>query len=441
MHDGRPRPSLDIVTHDRQPRLTLGRALSTLDAFVDALVVDRTRFVPAGSVRRFEPTVRDLTLLAVAADPAPIVDAVLELIPEHDVKERSPRAVTVLFHREPITVKVLEPAVAACALIHATGSTEHVRKLHARATSRGYTLNADALRDATTGAVVPCDTEADVYLALGVPYVPPELRHGLDELDRPGVGRGSLTRDGLVTVDDMRGDLHCHTIWSDGRDTTETIVRTARRLGYEYVAITDHSQSARASRVLTLDRLRQQRIDIRQVRERFPDIVVLHGTEVDILPDGRLDFPDEILEEMDIVLASLHDPDGQSGSRLLDRYLAAIRHPLVNVITHPANRVPGQSEGYDLDYERLFRAAAESGTALEVDGAPGHLDLDGHLARRAVAAGVTVAVDSDGHFAERLGRQMRMGVGTARRGGIEPRHVLNTRPLADVRAFIARKRA
>jgi DNA polymerase (family X) len=425
------------VTHDRQPRLTLGRALSTLDAFADALAVDRTRLVAAGSVRRFEPTIGDLTLLAVAADPAPILDAVLELIPDHDVKQRTARAVTVMFHREPITVKVLEPAAAACALIHATGSRAHVAKLQHRAASLHYSLNADALRDTKTGAIVPCDTEADVYKALELPYVPPELRHGLDELDRKDLLNGP----GLVTVDDIRGDLHVHTIWSDGRDTCETIVRSARRLGYEYVAITDHSPSARASRVLTLDRLRQQRLDIRQVRERFPDIVVLHGTEVDILPDGRLDFPDEILEEMDIVLASLHDPDGQSGSRLLDRYLAAMRHPLVNVITHPANRVPGQSEGYDLDYERLFRAAADTGTALEVDGAPGHLDLDGHLARRAVEAGVTVAVDSDGHFAERLGRQMRMGVGTARRGGIEPRHVLNTRPLADVRDFIARKRA
>ena len=282
---------------------------------------------------------------------------------------------------------------------------------------------------------MPCDTEADVYAALDLPYVPPELRHGLDELEATGLAGNTL-----LTLDDIRGDLHCHTIWSDGRDTTEAIVRAARRLGYEYVAITDHSPSARASRVLTLDRLRQQKIDVRQVRERFPDITILHGTEVDILADGRLDFPDDVLADMDIVLASLHDPDGQPPDRLMDRYLAAMRHPLVNLVTHPANRVPGQSEGYDLDFDRLFEAAADTGTAVEIDGAPGHLDLDGHLARRAIAAGATVSVDSDGHFAERLGRQMRMGVGTARRGGVEARHVLNTRPLAEVQAFIARKR-
>jgi DNA polymerase (family X) len=423
------------VTPDRQPRLTLGRALSTLDSFVDALGLDRTTFVPAGSVRRFEPTIGDLTLLAVAVDPTPIFDAVVGIIPPQDVRQRSERTLSVVYHREPVHIQAVHPAAAAVTLLLKTGSQAHLKQLHDRALNRGFSLDPDGLHRLSDGALVPCDTEADVYAALDLPYVPPELRHGLDELEATGLAGNTL-----VTLDDIRGDLHCHTIWSDGRDTTDAIVRAARRLGYEYVAITDHSQSARASRVLTLERLKQQKIDVRQVRERFPDITILHGTEVDILPDGRLDFPDDVLAEMDIVLASLHDSDGQPPDRLMDRYLAAMRHPLVNLVTHPANRVPGQSEGYALDFDRLFEAAADTGTAVEIDGAPGHLDLDGHLARRAIAAGATVCVDSDGHFAERLGRQMRMGVGTARRGGVEARHVLNTRPLAEVQAFIARKR-
>jgi DNA polymerase (family X) len=423
------------VTPDRQPRLTLGRALSTLDSFVDAVRLDRTAFVPAGSLRRFEPTIGDLTLLAVAADPTPIFDAVLAVIPPQDLRQRSHRTLSVVYHREPVHIVAVDPALAAVTLVLKTGNAAHLQQLHDRALNRGFSLAPDGLRRLKSGELVRCDTEADVYATLDLPYVPPELRHGLDELEATGPAGHTL-----LTLDDIRGDLHCHTIWSDGRDTTEAIVRSARRLGYEYVAITDHSQTARASRVLTIDRLRQQKIDVRQVRERFPDITVLHGTEVDILPDGRLDFPDEVLADMDIVLASLHDSDGQPPERLMERYLAAMRHPMVNVVTHPANRVPGQSEGYDLDFDRLFEAAAETGTAVEIDGAPGHLDLDGHLARRAIAAGATVAVDSDGHFAERLGRQMRMGVGTARRGGVEARHVLNTRPLAEVQAFIARKR-
>jgi DNA polymerase (family 10) len=156
--------------------------------------------------------------------------------------------------------------------------------------------------------------------------------------------------------------------------------------------------------------------------------------------DGSLDFDDRILSQFDIVLASLHDHGGQDPTLLLDRYLAAVRHPLVNVITHPAHRSPAYSDGYDLDFDRLFGAAVDTGTALEIDGAPGHLDMDGLLARRAVTAGVTVTIDSDCHRREALARQMRFGVGTARRGWVEPQHVLNTRDVASVRAFIADKR-
>jgi DNA polymerase (family 10) len=161
---------------------------------------------------------------------------------------------------------------------------------------------------------------------------------------------------------------------------------------------------------------------------------------VDILPDGRLDFPDKVLEQFDIVLASLHHRAEQSRDELLRRYTEAMRHPLVTIITHPANRMVPNNPGYDLDYDRLFEAAVETGTCLEIDGAPGHLDMDSALARRAVAAGVSVTVDSDAHRADGLARQMALGVATARRGWVEPRHVLNTRPLADVRAVIARKR-
>ncbi len=178
----------------------------------------------------------------------------------------------------------------------------------------------------------------------------------------------------------------------------------------------------------------------RRCAPAYPELTILHGCEVDILPDGSLDLPDAVMAGLDIVLASLHDAAGQPPDRLLARYLGAMAHPLVSIVTHPANRTPGRANGYALDWARFFTAARETGTAVEVDGAPGHLDLDGHLARQAVETGATVVVDSDGHFAERLGRQMRMGVGTAARGGVEARHVLNARPLDAVRAFIADKR-
>jgi DNA polymerase (family 10) len=218
------------------------------------------------------------------------------------------------------------------------------------------------------------------------------------------------------------------------------MVAAAVMLGYEYVAITDHSERARAGRTVTVDQLARQREEIERVRERFPSLAILHGIEVEILPDGRLDFADAVLEELDVVLASLHDPAGQDGPALTRRCLRAIDHPLVNIITHPANRLVGRRPGYPLDYETIYAAAAETGTALEVDGAPSHLDLDGEQARAAVGAGVTVAIDSDSHRARVLDRQMQFGVGTARRGWVEARHVLNARPLAEVRTFIGTKR-
>jgi DNA polymerase (family 10) len=232
-----------------------------------------------------------------------------------------------------------------------------------------------------------------------------------------------------------------HSTWSDGRDTIEAMVTTCRTLGYAYVAITDHSLHSAASRNLSVDGVRRQAEEIARLREQFPDIAILHGCEVDILPNGRLDFPDHVLEPLDIVLASLHDDAGHSQDQLLRRYMTAMRHPLVTMVTHPTNRLVPNRAGYDLDYDRLFETAVATNTVLEIDGAPAHLDLDGALARRAIAAGVTVSIDSDSHRAALLERQMRLGVMTARRGWVEPRHVLNTRPLDDVRALVARKRA
>jgi len=218
------------------------------------------------------------------------------------------------------------------------------------------------------------------------------------------------------------------------------VIRSARALGYRYLAITDHSPTSKASRTLSIESIAQQAREIEALRPAYPELTILHGCEVDILPDGSLDLPDSVMAGLDIVLASLHDAAGQPPDRLLARYLGAMAHPLISVITHPANRTPGRSNGYDLDWDRFFVAARDTSTAVEVDGAPGHLDLDGHLARQAVETGATVVIDSDGHFAERFGRQMRMGVGIAARGGVEARHVLNTRSLDAVRAFIADKR-
>ena len=232
-----------------------------------------------------------------------------------------------------------------------------------------------------------------------------------------------------------------HSTYSDGKDTIEAMVSECSALGYEYIAISDHSEGAAASRTLAGDQIARQRDEIDRIRARFPRLTIFHGVEVDILPDGRLDFADPVLESFDIVLASLHESARQDGRTLTRRCIEAIRHPLVSVITHPANRLVGRTSGYPLDFGAVYAEAAETGTALEIDGAPGHLDLDGAHARAAVAAGVTLTIDSDCHRARSLDRQMRFGIGTARRGWVEPRHVLNARPVAEVRAFIQAKRS
>jgi DNA polymerase (family 10) len=278
--------------------------------------------------------------------------------------------------------------------------------------------------------------EVEIYNALDLLWIPPEIRTGDDELAAAEAG----TLPTLISRADIRGDLHMHTKYSDGRDTVEAMVQTAVALGYEYLAITDHSPHSAASRNLSVEDVRRQADEIASVRERYPQITILHGCEVDILRDGRLDFTEKILERFDIVLASLHDRANQGPEQLLRRYLDAMRHPLVTIITHPSNRLVPHRAGYPLDYDQLFAAAVETGTVVEVDGAPSHLDLDGTLARRAMLAGALIAIDSDSHRADALDRQMEFGLKIARRGWLEPRHVLNTRPIHEIRTLIAGKR-
>jgi DNA polymerase (family 10) len=389
----------------------------------------------AGAIRRTEPLAEDIVLLAATGAPGDWVREVTTALPESAMSYAGRTALALATEPEPLVVYAVTPETLPSALLWYTGPRGHVADLRARAASQGLHLHAEGLdRQGTPLAV---RAEADVYHALDLAPVPVELRH------RPGVVAQAAagTLPDLVDVTDIRGDLHMHTVWSDGRDSMTAMVHAARALGYEYIAITDHSPLARASRVLTLERLARQADEVASVREAFPELTILHGIEVDIQPNGSVDVPDAVLASLDIVLASLHEGHGHSAERLLDRYTTAARHPLVNVLTHPANRAPGRAAGYALDFRRLFEVAAESGTAIEIDGAPGHLDLDAPLAEEAAAAGAVIVVDSDCHVADRLGRQMAFGIGLARRAGLRANQVLNTGDVAGVRAFVAAKRA
>lgn len=422
-------------------RIPLGRAhllASTVIREAKRAGLPVEQLTTLGSLRRHAPDIGDVSLLAVA--PArwhgDVIDGFTRLPVVTAVETMLPTSVEVATDRGRVRLHLTTADDAGAALVWHTGSKSHTEALQAHAARRGLTFR-DGLLSRGNGVLVAVADEDELYRHLGLPYIAPELREGQGEIN--AAERGHLPR--LVSTAHIRGDLHMHSTWSDGRDTIQHMVLAAKQLGYEYVAITDHSEGAFASRKLLGLEIPIQREEIDALRARVNGVEILHGVEVDILGDGSLDFSDKQLQAFDIVLASLHDDQGQDGRTLTERYLKAMRHRLVNIITHPANRSPAMSNGYDLDFDRLFAGAIETGTALEIDGAPGHLDMDGAIARRAVAAGVTIVVDSDCHRAEALARQMEFGIATARRGWVEPGQVLNTNGVDAVRQFVARKRA
>lgn len=410
------------IAADSSPRLTLGRAVDTLEKLqphLEQCYPGVQDLIPAGDVRRFEPLVRSLVLVGAAADPPAAIEAICSTAGADRIPFRSGRRALLVLQGTEVDVRIAAPDEYGTALFLATGSRDHIRAVIGR---RG--LRELAAR------------EQDLYSQAGLAWIPAELRHDTGEVEAARAGKLPT----LVDVRDIRGDLHMHTTYSDGQDTLETVVATSAALGYEYIAITDHSENAGASRTVSRELLLRQRDEIARMRERYPLIAILHGVEVDILPSGDLDFPDKVLESLDIVLASLHDAAHHDAATLTRRCLGAIAHPLVNVITHPSNQLVGRRAGYELDYPAIYAAAVETGTALEVDGAPSHLDLDGEHARAAAKAGVILTIDSDSHRARTLARQMAFGVGTARRGWVEARQVLNARPLGDVQRFVRAKR-
>jgi DNA polymerase (family X) len=415
------RAAASLIAAER-PALPLGRACDILDALSAALIAGSPELLAvdvSGDVRRFEPLPQELLLVGQSANPPGAVASIANLPGITHVLHRTGRRMIVVFQGHEIDVRVATPDEHGTLLFTTTGPAAHVAEVHRR---RGPRMSA---------------SEEEVYSQAGLAYLPPEVRGNPDAIEAALRGRVP----DLVTRAHIRGDLHMHTTFSDGQNSLRDMVDSSAALGYEYIAISDHSEHAAASRTLTADLLARQRQEIARLRDEYPQLTIFHGIEADILANGSIDCPDAILASLDLVLASLHERHGHDGKQLTERCLQAIRHPLVTIITHPANQLVGRRAGYDMDYAAIYEAAAETGTALEIDGAPGHLDLDGEHARAAIASGVTLTIDSDSHRARALDRQMRLGVGTARRGWVEPRHVLNTRPVHAVRAFVAQKRA
>ena len=433
------RSALSATDASEHTGIPLDRAWRAVRPILDALpknCPEGAHLEVVGGLRRVDPLIREISILCTAPEGEPVVRALLDLPGVSDVLHRGRHKASVLIDDMQVDLRVVPAHARGLTQLLSTGTEAHLDQLVEHARSRGLTLTMTGLFRSGKPVAEARASDTEIYTALGLSDIPPELRLGTDEIER--AAQGAIPT--LLTVPDIRGDLHMHTDWSDGHDPIEAMARTAVDLGYEYIAITDHSPHAETRRSVDADGLRRQADEIRRVQQRVQGITILHGVEVDILPDGDLDLDDAALEPLDIVVASLHDRAGHDRDELTARYLRTMRHPFVNIIAHPTNRIVGHRAGYDLDFDALFEAAIGTGTILEVDGAPIHLDMDGAVARRAAAAGVMISVDSDCHHATRLGAQMGYAVGTARRGWITPDPVVNTRPLSAIRDFVRHKR-
>ncbi len=397
-----------------------------------------SRFEAAGSFRRMRETVGDVDLLVTTADPKAVTRAfttfaaVKQVYTEGEIKS----SVLVEYggydggkHLLQLDLELLNAGSWGAGLQYFTGSKDHNVHLRGMAVDQGLKLNEYGVFRGEEK--IAGDREEDVYRALGLPWIPPELREDRGEIE--AALRGELPR--LLETGDIAGDLHVHTNASDGSEPLESMVASARDRGYRYVGISDHSPSEVVAFGLTSEQALAHRDRIREMNRGLKDFQVLVGTECDILDGGEMDYPDEILREFDYVLASIHSKFTMPEKAMTERVVAAVQNPCVSVYAHPMARLIGARPPIQLDFEEVFAACARAGTAIEVNAAPMRMDLTGAQARAAKEAGCKLAVDTDAHSSEELG-SMRFGIGTARRGWLTADDVVNAWPLERLRAFL-----
>jgi DNA polymerase (family 10) len=419
-------------------RTPLARAQGVAAQIVDALRahggVDDV--VVAGSLRRMRETVKDVDILVTSRAARRVIETLVTLPSVVEVIARGDTKASVQ-HREGLQVdlRVVQPEALGAALQYFTGGKEHNVRLREMARRRGLTISEYGVFEERTGVRIAGATEEDVYAAVGLPWIPPELRENQGEIEAARDGRLPA----LVTATDVRGDLHAHTDWSDGRQALARLIEAAEARGYAYVIVSDHSRSATIAGGMGVDELRAQIGVIRELQPRFK-IRILTGSECDILADGTMDFPDEVLHELDVVLAAVHSRFKQTRAEMTARIVRALANPAVDILAHPTGRLLGSREPYDVDLEAVFAAAREHGKALEINASPERLDLADVHARRAAEQGIPVSISTDTHSLAHLDN-LPLGVGVARRAWIGPAAVLNTRPVDDLLAWARSHRA
>ncbi|WP_456418958.1 DNA polymerase/3'-5' exonuclease PolX [Thermovibrio sp.] len=415
-------------------RILLGVAVFIADRIVNQLKEHSAveRISVCGSTRRMKETVGDIDILASGKNNLEIIEAFVSLPNVKEVLWKGTKKATVIVEEgEQVDLRVIEPDSYGAALQYFTGSKAHNIHLRTICLKLGYKLNEYGLFKGDEK--IAGRTEEEIYSALGMDTPPPEIREDTGEIEAALEHR----LPNLVGYDEIKGDLHIHSNWSDGASTIEDYVKKALEMGYRYIAITDHSKSLKVAGGLTEEELLKRNYEIDKLNEKYSGkIKILKGTEVDILPDGSLDYPDEILAQLDFVVAAIHSRFSQDNT---ERILKAINNPYVNAIAHPTGRVIGQREGYPLDLERVMKAAAETGTALEVNSYYNRLDLRDAHCRMAKRFGVKLVISTDSHHTDHMW-MIKLGVGTARRGWVEGKDVINTLPLRSLRKFVRDKR-
>lgn len=413
----------------------LGVALPLAEEVVDRLkkLGGVAHCTPAGSVRRRRETVKDVDILVTAADPEPVMDAFVGMPRvKHVLSRGTTRSSVILDNGLQMDLRVVDPASYGAALCYFTGSKAHNIRLREMGVAAGLKINEYGIFDVATEKRLGGEKEEDLYRLLGLSYVAPELREDAGEVEAAKGKR--LPR--LVEPDDLLGDFHMHSTYSDGNYTIMEMAVAAKELGLKYAVLTDHTRSLGVARGLAEDELLAQRAEIDAVNKRLKGFTVLHGAEVNVLSDGTLDVSDETLAQLDFVVASIHSGFTQSREQITRRAVAALENPHVDLLGHPTGRLLGQRKGYDIDMDEVIRAAARTGTALEINAYPARLDITDIVCRKAKEAGVMVAIGTDAHQADQL-RYLQYGLWVARRGWLEKKDLLN---CLSVKQLLGRKR-
>lgn len=414
-------------------RLPIGQVLPHAQELVEALraLKEVKRVSVAGSLRRMKETIGDIDILVTSAKPDPVMDVFTTFPKVKQVLAKGPtRSSVVLDVGIQADVRVVEPESFGAALQYFTGSKDHNVKLRERAVKKGLKINEYGVFKVKGDRRIAGRAEEEVYAAVGLPWMPPEIREDQGEIEL--AERGKLPK--LVELPDIHGDLQMHTRWSDGSDSLEEMARAAKALGYEYIAITDHSQSLKFVGGVTVEELRDHAKMAKKVSGKV-GIAVLMGTECDILPDGRLDYPDDVLRDLDVVVCSVHTRLRMPREEMTARIVKAMENPHVDILGHPTGRLLGQREASEVDIERLIDASKRTGTALEINASPERLDLNDVQAKMAKERGAKLVISTDAHNRYQL-KYMEFGIGVARRAWLEPKDVLNTQSLKRLQAWL-----